>query len=588
MADILDETLLDYDETGLEPELDCLPRSSTPIEEFDEAHVQDHTLEISMIEVGEEWTWVCSIEDSDEEFIGVDELEELESRGELEILDIWDPVDAFQDSDLNQVSQPCSKGFRNCQLCGFRSQTIGRHLRSHLPPYAIPDKYCWNCKRYFPQSNRQESHTRAFGCGNTGKFSEEKLMTWVQLMTGVLFKICIFLGLPGLSSLYDMVRSTFDLHVDPSHTLSKQNARWIQAFEVRNFIGTKSEKNYTLDPINSIGLLTHWRVLVNLFKLLTPTERDSVRELHAPINHLGIPINFLPNDPRLKSPFPASDAHFHLDKLMLRLRTCDWNETCRSIPLSNSDVKLEFLVTCSAFPESWPKMEFFDQIAAARYPFLRLTIGWHPTRCLEATSCYLSRFQEMLNHDICVAAGEVGLDYHRAKSENVRRRQRELLKNILPLVLLANKPLVLHCRDAEMEEESSATRDLIAILERELPRTWRIYVHCFNGGLSDYLLWIKAFPRVCFGISPMLLSTRRHPELRSVVQRMDSVRLLLETDSPYLSVSTAEGLPSPILVSDVGKEVAKIRRIPFGMAFYWSLQATYMFFQPNLDVDPEV
>ena len=92
-------------------------------------------------------------------------------------------------------------------------------------------------------------------------------------------------------------------------------------------------------------------------------------------------------------------------------------------------------------------------------------------------------------------------------------------------------------------------------------------------------LWVKAFPCVRFGVSPIILARRSHPDLVTVVRNMDARRLLLESDAPYLTVaSSGEALPT--VVADVGREVAKIRNMSLAMVCYLSFEASCMFYQP--------
>ena len=167
------------------------------------------------------------------------------------------------------------------------------------------------------------------------------------------------------------------------------------------------------------------------------------------------------------------------------------------------------------------------------------------------------------------------MDYFRAGSEAERKKQRVLLRKLIPIVIQARRPLVIHCRDAAHHEESSATQDCVS-------RQWPVYVHCFDGGLREFELLVKAFPCSRFGVSPIILARRRHPDLVTVVRNMDARRLLLESDAPYLTVaSSGEALPT--VVAEVGRKVAKIRNMTLAMVLYLSFEVSCMFYQPVTD-----
>ena len=332
-----------------------------------------------------------------------------------------------------------------------------------------------------------------------------------------------------------------------------------------------------MDPINSIGAITHWRVILNLLGLLSEDHRAEVKGSKCRADHRGFPLSLPSDDPRLQSPYQAIDCHFHQDKILSRLNMDDWNDVLHLLP-EDPVVQLSTAITCYAFPESWPKpgSTTLEELASHQSPEVQFTIGWHPTRCYHATPAKLARFTELLQLLHCRAAGELGLDYFRAANEKERQSQRELLRNLLSPVLESHLPVIIHCRDTNHARERNATQDCIAIMERELPRLWPVYVHCFNGGLRESQQWMQAFPFVRFGISPVLLSKSRHTELKAVVRNLDARRLLLESDAPYF---TPDPLHFRTSVADVGMEVAKIRGLPPGIMFHLAEEASVMLFR---------
>ena len=168
-------------------------------------------------------------------------------------------------------------------------------------------------------------------------------------------KLCWFLQLPGLAALYHLVQSAPELQSEPEVYLSDQETKLAKAFEVLNGYTMEANRQYRLNPINSMGVLAHWRIVLNLMKRLASEQRKCVRTLMEPTDRYGCPRCFLKNDPRMVRPCPAADCHFHLDKLQHRLGSCDWEMTRSLMPTRTPDVILEFLVTCYAFPETWPQ-----------------------------------------------------------------------------------------------------------------------------------------------------------------------------------------------------------------------------------------
>ena len=88
-----------------------------------------------------------------------------------------------------------------------------------------------------------------------------------------------------------------------------------------------------------------------------------------------------------------------------------------------------------------------------------------------------------------------------------------------------------------------------------------------QGGISDYMKWVQAFPACVFGFTGMLLNSRKHhPELLKVVASMDFRRILLETDLPLLLPPKyhLEGIrhSNPLMIIDIAKEVARLCHLP--------------------------
>ena len=247
------------------------------------------------------------------------------------------------------------KWARTCSLCSLRTQNCKRHMKSHLPPFTIPDRHCWDCGRFLAQigSVRRAQHNQQFGCGSTGVFTDAHLRLWVQLVTGTLLLICQFLKLPGIPSLFEFVKQFTDNQPEAGDSkIEDCNRKWFRKFEERNGYPIRVNRDYCF-PINSLGMLTHWRVVFNLLKLLSPEQQKQVQQLREPTDHRVIPMDLPPDDFRLRLPYQAIDSHFHLEKLMGRLGETEWWDVQKHLP-SDFEVVLKAAVTCFAFPETWP------------------------------------------------------------------------------------------------------------------------------------------------------------------------------------------------------------------------------------------
>ena len=156
------------------------------------------------------------------------------------------------------------------------------------------------------------------------------------------------------------------------------------------------------------------------------------------------------------------------------------------------------------------------------------TAGVHPHDASEWDEATESALRALLRDPRCVAVGECGLDYNRNLSPP--EVQRAVLGHQLRLAGELGKPLFLHCREA--------TADLQTALRAALPSlSAPLVVHCFTGTEEEVLAFLSLDPSVYIGFTGWLCDERegRGEALSKAVRAVPMDRLLLETDSPYLT-----------------------------------------------------
>jgi TatD DNase family protein len=125
-----------------------------------------------------------------------------------------------------------------------------------------------------------------------------------------------------------------------------------------------------------------------------------------------------------------------------------------------------------------------------------------------------------------IAVGETGLDYH--YNHSTPAAQRALFRRFVRLSNEVKKPLSLHIRDAHAEALAIVHGDGDAALAARQGGV----VHCFTGNREEARRWLDCG----FHISLSgIVTFKNADELRAVAAFVPSDRLLLETDSPYLS-----------------------------------------------------
>lgn len=189
-------------------------------------------------------------------------------------------------------------------------------------------------------------------------------------------------------------------------------------------------------------------------------------------------------------------------------------------------------------------------LAETRPGALFATAGVHPHHAADWDEGAADALRPLFRHPSVVAVGECGLDYFRNFSP--REAQRAAFQAQLELAAECGLPVFLHQRDAH--------DDFLEVLR---PMTGRLnggVAHCFTGDarmLRDYLdlgLYI--------GITGWICDERRGRHLLELVRDIPRERLLLETDSPYLTPRDLRPQPAgrrnePALLPHVARAVAR-------------------------------
>ncbi len=181
---------------------------------------------------------------------------------------------------------------------------------------------------------------------------------------------------------------------------------------------------------------------------------------------------------------------------------------------------------------------------AKQFDGVYCAVGWHPTYTSNYTRESLDEIEEMLSHPKTVAIGEIGLDYHWDYS--TPEQQKVALLDQLELAKRLGKPVVFHARDAYPQ--------LIDILEsrERLPYLF----HCFGGTTEDAVRAMKL--DAMFGVDGPV-TYKNAGDLRQTLATIPADRLVLETDSPYLSPMPHRGKPNtPAYVVHVNAALAQV------------------------------
>ena len=184
-----------------------------------------------------------------------------------------------------------------------------------------------------------------------------------------------------------------------------------------------------------------------------------------------------------------------------------------------------------------------------RYPHVYAAVGVHPDHVGELDEAKMQQLREMCAMKKTVAVGEIGLDYYWDKSF-VDLQKEVYVKQIL----LANKlnlPIVIHDREAHKD-----AYDLLL----EYNQSSKALFHCFSGSVEFMRECVKKGWYIALG---GVVTFKNAVKMKDVAREIPLDKLVLETDSPYLTPVPFRGKPNtPAYVRYVAEEIANLRQIP--------------------------
>jgi len=166
---------------------------------------------------------------------------------------------------------------------------------------------------------------------------------------------------------------------------------------------------------------------------------------------------------------------------------------------------------------------------AGRFPeMISAAAGFHPHHAGEALEEHFVAMQDLWRGGRTVAAGEMGLDYHYDFAD--RGVQRSVFARQLSMLAALDLPVIIHCREA--------LDDAIPILQDHGFVNRRVVFHCFTGTESEAARIAEHGWRISF---TGIVTFRNSTELQTIARAYPADRIMIETDSPYLSPAPVRG-----------------------------------------------
>ena len=232
------------------------------------------------------------------------------------------------------------------------------------------------------------------------------------------------------------------------------------------------------------------------------------------------------------------DSHCHLDREPLL-------SNLSQVLTRAKDVGLEKLLTICTNSTNYNNILNI----ISKHQMIYGTFGIHP----HETKNYFVEKDEIIKKvnmsSKIIGVGETGLDFYYNNSD--KDVQLKSFQNHIDAAIALNIPLIIHSRNAENE-----TYD---VLKRNYQKKLKILMHCFTGS-TDFAL--NLVPLNAYFSASGIITFKNSTELQQTFKKIPEDKLLIETDSPFLSPEPNRGKKNePSFIRFTAQKLASLRNI---------------------------
>lgn len=217
-----------------------------------------------------------------------------------------------------------------------------------------------------------------------------------------------------------------------------------------------------------------------------------------------------------------------------------------------ADVKKMVTVTCQ-LNELEPTLKL-----AQEHEFIWSTTGIHPTSLSDNLEKGLAAVRNFaMKNKKVVAIGEIGLDYYHDRFPH--QYQQAFFEGQLKIADELGLPAIIHVRGSKNPGGNEAVFvDALRLLEKL--NFSNAVMHCFSGNMTEAEKVLDLGLMISF---TGIITYPANESLREVVKMVPLDRMMLETDSPYLTVYSKKGQTGePADIRLIAEAVARIKDVP--------------------------
>ena len=179
------------------------------------------------------------------------------------------------------------------------------------------------------------------------------------------------------------------------------------------------------------------------------------------------------------------------------------------------------------------------------------TIGLHPNNVKEKSAELNKIFNLVYTSNKIIGVGECGIDLFRSK--NNLNEQIKVFEMQIEFAIDKKLPLIIHSRDSHDQ--------IIKVINNYKNSNFKFVMHCFSGSVSYAKKYLDLGGYISFS---GILTFKNATELHNTCKEVPLDKILVETDSPYLSPHPFRGKTNhPKNTVFVAKKLAEIKNQNF-------------------------
>ena len=232
------------------------------------------------------------------------------------------------------------------------------------------------------------------------------------------------------------------------------------------------------------------------------------------------------------------DSHCHLDHEPMY-------SDLKNVILRSKKIGIEKILSICTTNNSFKKIIEIIQFD----PIIYGTYGIHPHETGSDITTKIEIIKNVTSNQKIIAIGETGLDFYYSHSS--KHQQISSFKNHIEAAIEINVPIIVHSRNSENE-----TFEILNIYKNSKPK---ILMHCFTGSseFANKLLTLNSY----FSASG-IITFKNSVDLRNTFKLIPNNKLLIETDSPYLSPVPFRGKKNePSFIKYTVKKLAELKKL---------------------------